>query len=349
MAPQRPQQHEAMTVAALELSLPPSQLTDRDLAWSDRIGWSCHYGAIETAARYAGVAIRARSFDACWAHGCFPPWTSLSGAAMCYGAPEWNQLPVIAWRDDHAQRFSRDGARDVRLAGAPILYADDGPVQRVPGSLLVMPMHSHTEGRLEDRSFFQNYADDIARHAGTYSSVIACIHSNCVSNGLWIPEFSVHSIPVIRGASWADVKALVRMRRIFSSFESMTTNGWGSHVAYALAFGCRVSIHGASPELNRHTLLQDEGWRRSPKDLDEVLQSAAEQRYLGSLADHCRPPDDARADVEKGRFLIGADHQLSRAEMKAMLADVTRLRFQRVVWDTKRLGNRVLRRLLRPR
>ena len=268
---------------------------------------------------------------------------------MCCGAPEWTRLPVIAWRDDVARRFSRDGARDVRLAGAPILYADDGPVQRIPGSLLVMPMHTLPGERLEDRSFLQHYADDVARHAGSYSTVVASIHSSCVSNGMWIQEFKSHSIPVILGASWADVNALVRMRRLFSSFESMTTNGWGSHVAYALAFGCRVSIHGPAPEINREQLLQDETWRRSPKDLDEVLQAAAERRDLAYLADHCRPPDAAVADVEKGRFLIGADHQLSRTEMKAMLADVTRLRFPKMVWNTKQLAKRVLRRLMRLR
>ena len=349
MESQRSQQNGTATDTALKLGLPQPQIVERNYAWSDRIGWSCHYGAIETAARYAGVAIRPESFDASWDHGCARPWTPLSGSVMCCGAPEWTRLPVIAWRDDVARRFSRDGARDVRLAGAPILYADDGPVQRIPGSLLVMPMHTLPGERLEDRSFLQHYADDVARHAGSYSTVVASIHSSCVSNGMWIQEFKSHSIPVILGASWADVNALVRMRRLFSSFESMTTNGWGSHVAYALAFGCRVSIHGPAPEINREQLLRDETWRRSPKDLDEVLQAAAERRDLAYLADHCRPPDAAVADVEKGRFLIGADHQLSRTEMKAMLADVTRLRFPKMVWNTKQLGKRVLRRLMRLR
>jgi len=349
MESQRSQQNGTMTDTALKLGLPQPRIVERDFARSDRIGWSCHYGAIETAARYAGVAIRPESFDASWAHGCVPPWTSLSGAMMCCCAPEWTRLPVLAWRDDHARRFSLDGARDVRLAGAPILYADDGPVQRIPGSLLVMPMHSLAGERLEDRSFLQRYADDIARHAGSFSYIVASIHSCCVSNGMWIPEFRSNSIPVTLGASWADVNALVRMRRLFSSFESMTTNGWGSHVAYALAFGCRVSIHGPAPEIKRDQLLQDESWRRSPKDLDEHLQAAAERRDLAYLADHCRPPDAAVADVEKGRFLLGADHQLSRTEMKAMLADVTRLRFPKMVWNTKQLGKRVLRRLMRLR
>lgn len=349
MESQRHQQNGTLDDTAVELGLPQPQIVYRDHAWSDRVGWSCHYGAIETSARYAGVAIRPESFDACWHHGCVPPWLALSGGTMCCGAPEWQRLPIIAWRDDHARRFSRDGARDVRLAGAPILYADNGPMERIPGSLLVMPMHTHPGEILEDRSLLQHYADDIAQTSKSYSSVVACIHAGCKENGLWIPEFSGHSIPVILGASWADVNALVRMRRLFSSFESMTTNGWGSHVAYALAFGCRVSIHGVAPEVSREQLLQDETWRRSPKDLEEVLLAAAERRDLAYLADHCCSPDAAVADVEKGRFLLGADHQLSRAKMKEMLADVTRLRFNRMFWNTKRFGKRILRRLMRPR
>jgi hypothetical protein len=268
---------------------------------------------------------------------------------MCCCAPEWTRRPVIAWRDDHARRFSRDGARDVRLAGAPILYADNGPVERTPGSLLVMPMHTIAGELLEDRSLLQHYADDIALTSKSYSSVVACIHAGCKENGLWVREFNGHSIPVILGASWADVNALVRMRRLFSSFESMTTNGWGSHVAYALAFGCRVSIHGVAPEVSKEQLLQDETWRRSPKDFEEVLLAAAERRDLAYLADHCCPPDAAVADVEKGRFLLGADHQLSKNAMRSMLADVTRLRLPKIVWQAKQLGKRAFRRLLRSR
>lgn len=346
MTAERPQVDGLMADMALELGLPQRHIVYRDLAWSSRIAWSCHYGAIETAAHYAGVTVRPEAFDACWQHGCVPPWWALSGTTMCCHAPEWHRLPIIAWRDDLAQRFSRDGALDVRLAGAPILYADDGAMQRIPGSLLVMPMHTMSGERLDDRSFLQHYADEIARNTKSYSTVVACIHAGCVENGLWIPEFNGHSIPLILGASWDDVNALVRMRRLFSSFESMTTNGWGSHVAYALAFGCRVSIHGAAPEVSRDQLLKDDTWRRSPTDLEAVLLAASERRDMAYLADHCRPPDDAVADVEKGRFLIGADHQLSKTAMKSLLHHVTRLHLRKIVWQAKRVGRR-LRRLLR--
>jgi hypothetical protein len=86
----------------------------------------------------------------------------------------------------------------------------------------------------------------------------------------------------------------------------------------------------------RQQYLKDRTWQLAPGDLDILLAAEREGLDRKHLADFCRDPNDGRGDVEMGRFLIGADHQLSPDEMKRLLVRVTGGRFRhatRQVWD----------------
>lgn len=302
-----------------DLNLPDVHLVSRPYEQGARTGWSYHYGAVETACSYAGVHIPADAFDAIWAHGCFPPWLKYSAGTLCYASPVWKKIPILAWRKDLADRMTAEGARNVILTGAPVLYSDNQARRRIPRSLLVMPTHTLQGQEISDRAALQQYADEIAAIAHHFSTVAVCVNAGCRMNGLWHREFGVHSIPVIDGADPGDRNALARMKSLFSGFESMTTNGWGSHVAYALAFGCRVSIFGNALSMSRQQYLKDRTWQLAPGDLDILLAAQSEGLDKKHLAEFCRDPVDGRANVEMGRFLIGADHQLSPHKMKELL------------------------------
>jgi hypothetical protein len=219
--------------------------------------------------------------------------------------------------------MAAEGAQDVTLTGAPILYSGYQANRRTPRSLLVMPMHTLHGQEINDRSALQQYADEIAGFARHFSTVVVCVNAGCRANGLWHREFGVHSIPVVDGADASDVHALDRMKGLFTGFESMTTNGWGSHVAYALAFGCRVSIFGKSLSLPRQQYLKDRTWQLAPGDLDILLAAESEGLDRRNLADHCEEPIHGRANVDLGRSLIGAEHQLSSGDMKKLLVRIT--------------------------
>lgn len=323
-----------------DLNLPDVCFAARGPGKGERTGWSFHYGAVETAASYAGIRIPSEAFDAIWAHGCFPPWLGYSAGTLNYASPVWKEIPILAWRQDLADRMTAEGAQHVTLTGAPILYSNHQSRRRMPRSLLVMPMHTLHGQEISDRAALQQYADEVAGFAHLFSTVVVCVHAGCRTNGLWHREFGVHSIPVIDGADSNDVNALARMRSFFSGFESMTTNGWGSHVAYALAFGCRVSIFGKALSMPRQQYLKDRTWQLAPGDLDILLAAEKEGLDRKHLADLCRDPIDGRSDVEMGRFLIGADHQLSPAEMKRLLVRVTGGRFRHATRQARDLIRR---------
>jgi len=183
----------------------------------------------------------------------------------------------------------------------------------------VVPTHTLAGDQFPDRSAFERYADQIKAVAGHFSRVVICIHPNCRRNGLWVREFSTRGFEIVFGAQTNDANALLRMRMLFGQFESMTTNGWGSHVAYALAFGARVSIHGALPQRTEADYLRDLCWAANPAGLKAMLSSetlAREREYLQAFH---QSPEQGVADVAKGRWLIGAEHKLAPAEMKQVM------------------------------
>ena len=284
-------------------------------------GWSDHYGAILLALAHAGLSCPPNhSLHGVWQHGCFGPWQNLSAEALCYSAPNARQMTVGVARADQAELLAAKGYARVRAMGLPMVYTPEVNVARIPGSLLVVPTHTLTGDQFPDRSPFERYADEIQTVAGRFSRVVICVHPNCRRNGLWVDEFSSRGFEIVFGAQTNDANALLRMRMLFEQFESVTTNGWGSHVAYALAFGARVSIHGALPQRTEADYLKDLSWAANPAGLKAMLSGetlAREREYLQAFF---LPPEHGVADIAKGRWLIGADHKLAPAEMQQVLA-----------------------------
>ena len=205
------------------------------------------YGAMHIAATYAGLKLPENYFvKSIWAHGCRAPWELISPETISLGLVPQAQLQrIFVERKDildflENKTFKLSKGRAISL---PINYAQ-GLGKRVPNSLLVMPVHSLIGDDTKDRSIFEEYADLILNSSGNFEHVCVCVNAGCRRNGFWIPEFESRGFKIIDGAAPWDSNALVRMRSLFEQFDVVTTNGWGSHVAYALAFGARVSIFG---------------------------------------------------------------------------------------------------------
>src|SRR5688572_4025917 len=106
-------------------------------------GWSDNYGAIRLAAAYAGLVCPPRfALRGIWQHGCFGPWYNSSPSTLVYNTPAVRELPVFVARPDQAEILRQDGVAGARAIGLPILYTPTPAVERIPGSLLVVPTHS---------------------------------------------------------------------------------------------------------------------------------------------------------------------------------------------------------------
>lgn len=282
--------------------------------------WSDQYGSMQIAATHAGlVPPPIYRISGIWHHGCFGPWYEFSAKLLVNFAPNAEKLPVFVAREEQAACLRREGFGAVRAIGLPFVYAPEPDVKRVPGSLLVMPTHSLVGEKHTDRSPFERYADLIARIARNFRHVTICVHPNCARNGLWVKEFSERSLPVIYGAQTNDANALRRMSTLFAAHETVTTNDWGSHVAYALATGARLAIHGEPVVSDWRTFLSDETWAANPGVLEHTYSAEVLGQKREFLSRFYQEPVAAVADVDLGRWLIGAGHRLKPAEMAGVL------------------------------
>ncbi|HEX2861388.1 MAG TPA: hypothetical protein VHN79_07095 [Lacunisphaera sp.] len=283
-------------------------------------GWSDHYGSFHVASAYAGLAMPSRyTVNGIWQHGVFGPWQQFSPHVLVYNAPGAPERPVFVARQDEAELMRRSGYKQVRAIGMPILYAPEPQVERAPGSLLVVPTHSLTGDNHADRSLFGRYADSIKALIGHFQKITVCIHPNCRRNGLWIKEFSVPNIEIVYGAETGDANALLRMRSLFAQFEFVTTNEWGSHVAYALAFGTRVSIAGQPIAGDPALYARDLMWQNNAAMMATAFSpevAAARRKFLERLY---VPTTEGCADITFGRWLVGADNRVSPDEMRGIM------------------------------
>lgn len=285
------------------------------------------YGAYHVAAQYAGIALpKFYSTKSFWAHGVNGPWENISRESLVF-LPYYNpDLNVFVARKDQQEYLKSNGYKNTRAIGVPYAYVPHQGQKRVSGSLLVMPSHSIQGMMVDDNKSFEIYIDQILKVSCYFSDVTVCLHSGCIKNGFWLNEFNALGFDVIQGANPSDRNSLIRMKSIFEQYDVMTTNMWGSHVAYALAEGCRVSIFGHDPKWNLKSLLDAELGKSI--NHDSVRKSSIIDRYNNyQLELDCRiflnkffvDPKNAVSDISLGKWLIGIDCKISPLEMQFVL------------------------------
>jgi FkbM family methyltransferase len=103
-----------------------------------------------------------------------------------------------------------------------------------------------------------------------------------------------------------------------SSFEYVTTNGFGSQLAYAAYFGAKPSIYGPYASLRAEDFKQDHLYVYHPKLLKPTLQAISE----GELRRNCPQlfchPRAAKAAVEWARFEVGEANKVSPRQMRSL-------------------------------
>lgn len=289
-----------------------SQITqriwERHLPYSVEFEPGCeptYYGASRVIADAMGVLHV--DPDACfhWTHGCH--YNSPYFIECLARFPRLGGNYLVGTREQRG--FLMDnGFENVYAVGNPIVYAPETAVSRRLGSLLVMPPHltSHTKVAFAEADYIE-YIESIRDQ---FTQVVCCVSLTCWEAGGWGKAFEKIGIPCIRGAGINDTNALYRMRSIFDGFEYMTTNSMGSHIAYASALGCKVSVAGPLMGLKREHVKDEPFYKEHPHLLDAFS--------LESLADGIRKqrpevfvePKYARDNTEWGRGRIGWDNRL---------------------------------------
>jgi hypothetical protein len=257
-----------------------------------------------------------------WQHGWLPPHynTHHEIIAMGINGGTYKHRETTRYfvaRQDQVDYLKECGYKDVHAIGLPFVYTRDPLVERIPGSLLVLPVHS-IEGSHHDRQQkeYAQYIDSI-RHR--FSTVWISIHPNDLKKGYWVSDFQEKEFPFVTGASFKDSHSLDRMRQLFSTFEFVTTNGFGSHLAYASFCGAKVSICGPFEE-DKLEDLKDLNFASNEPEAIRLLASAKSQKEIRKhFGSFFLDPWDAVPRQAWAREQLGFHNIRPRSETKRLL------------------------------
>lgn len=282
---------------------------------------SSYYGAHRTAAEYCGLAYNATPPPTgIWQHGWIHRSMSFHPAAVIGGARSYDadKERVSFWvaRKDQEEFLRAHGYRHARAIGLPIVYVREVPENRIPGSLLVMPVHSLEETKHGWN--FEEYADCIAGIRDRFSAVVVCVHPTCRKKGYWYPSFEKRGLSVIEGVDGGDRNAFLKMQKLFRSFEFVTTNGFGSHIAYSAYFGARTSIFGPFSEYHASDYSDTGLYRESPEILTPTLEATGEKRVREDYPFLFARPDEALENAAWAAGELGANCRVLPAELRTL-------------------------------
>jgi hypothetical protein len=221
-------------------------------------------------------------------------------------------------REDQEHYLKQEGYVSVHSVGLPIIYQRPQEVERLPGSLLVMPTHS-LDYTTHDWNFEQ-YAREIHSIRNRFSSVVACVSPSCFRRGYWVEAFQERGIPLISGADYFDANSYQRLVRLFGRFDFMTTNGFGSHIAYAAFFGAKSSIYGTPPPLRWEDFKDDAFYQNNDPDLlAKTLQLLSPEALRRQFPQLFVLPWEAAACPEWAAFQLGMQCRKEPDELKRLL------------------------------
>lgn len=222
-------------------------------------GWADLYGSFKNLAGYLRVSESdLSSKDFYWPHGVIPPWVELPRLLLFNNEFDRDKL-ILTFTEEQRRIIQTAGYRNVYAVGSPILYLEDRfrSVKRVKGSALVMPQHSLSNIPRGSKRQHDNFLGEVARKVKSFDVVEACLGPACIESGFFINELEDMNIPAFVGARFNDRNALLRIRNVMSAFDTLITNGWGSHVAYALHFGMKIICVGEAFQVEKALLRRD--------------------------------------------------------------------------------------------
>ena len=278
------------------------------------------YGDNYTAALYCGFKEIPKSVKGEWQHGWIGPERNINpefviGSDGRSSTRKYKSYFVA--RGDQAEYLQKQGFKHVFAIGLPIIYTEKPSVQRVKGSLLVMPVHSLSD--TEENWNEEEYASYIESIAHLFSEVVLCVHKSCLNKKNWIGAFGKRKIKIVLGADPDDCNSYKRLAFLFSRFDYVTSNDMGSHLAYAAYFGSRPSIAGPRPRFERKDFEKTQFYSNAPEVLDIVEKWNKEEFYKIAYPFFYKLPHQAEQMISWAEFQLGLSEKKSPGQLRSIL------------------------------
>jgi len=227
--------------------------------------------------------------------------------------------------------YLRDlGFISVIVGGLPFSYVSDVSERLlgVQDSMLAIPSHSFT-----DKTRYTSYLDFLQAFKGNYEKIYVLVGRHYIDGHdtlTFFEEINRRGLWPLKGAIAEDRHSLKRVRLILSSFPSITTNCLGSHIAYALLVGSKLSISGPYISPREVSNNMDLLYERQIKTFKYIFgQARAEQEYenfehsyteakMRTYFPHLLTEKTlcGRQDIALGRRLCGVEHTLNAEQFR---------------------------------
>ncbi len=212
--------------------------------------------------------------------------------------------------------FAKEGYTNVSVGGLPFAYLSDQQTPRCEHSLLAF-IGKSAEGERFD-VLDTNYLDFLASQAGAFENIYVSIATFDQSERI-IREISRRSLTPVAGASPTDKRSLLRTRIALEHCKYVSSNTFGSHIAYALSAGCRVSIFTPTYKYNTKVWLHSlHGYSKTYADRIEYVHSEPYLRKKWPLLFR-DIPRNGYCDISEGLRYIGSNNRLNSREIIKVL------------------------------
>lgn len=303
--------------------LPPFDYTPKESGEPD------FYGATDCIAHSLGMA-RPYPSEVTWTHGWFKRDKFIESSFNCQRKKHVNNLVYTKWVRDEMAHL---GYQKLHPVGAPILYAGQTQVPRISDSVLYIPQHSTESIAFDNKNqSFDVYAAVLDEFRNK-KLLAVCLGAKDVLIGNYVKTFEDRKIPWITGAWIFDRNALVRMQRIFRSFEYMVTDTQGSHIPYAAYCGCKVILRETSTKMVSRKILYDNTESWIMKDRMKIRKSGLE--YLKEIAPFLFGTlESAETQIKWGEIELGYENKLDPEKIGELLG-----------WDLNRRRSNIVDRI----
>jgi hypothetical protein len=300
----------------IPLKLPPVEKIRLKAGWP--YGYSDQYGAFHIAANYCNLR-RPPNLPGFWQHGVKGPWEQISAGNIVNHYPNYGQLHSFLAREDEKVYLEEKGVPLCEAIGLPFVYAENPEKnERIPVSLLVMPQHSVAGVKaVRKKAQLKAYSELVATYKREFSNVTVCLHFGDLVNNYWRDLFEELNIKWVLGGHPLDRNSLPRVKALLSRFEYVTSNSWGSHIAYGLSLGAKVSIWGEPNETDLDVLERDrgQGGRATLEAKRSVEFQNRKDLFLRGLY---RPPWRGVINTDLGNFLVGQASKKDPEQLKEL-------------------------------
>jgi hypothetical protein len=279
-----------------------------------------YYGASGVLSRHCGVDLTDKPLESvAWGHGWIPDFRIHSDPRLVTGQSLLDKNQKILTSKVPIEAYLKDcGYPNTHAIGLPVIYLKAKKIDRLKNSLLVMPAHS-LEYTRHDSWKFAEYVSEIEAVSKDFDDVYVCVHSSCLKHGYWVKEFQSRNFKIIQGLNIYDKNALYRLQQLMSTFEYVTTNSFGSHIAYGAYFGAKVSIYGTYTEYKEEDFETDPFYTLHKDVLKLSLEIHSKQRIEKELPSFFTSPIDAPVRTDWGEYEVGACNKKSPREIRELL------------------------------